>query len=137
MEQEIYSRDVFLERNQALAAEREGLQKELAALEAEAEELAAINQEQIRAGYGPQLQQVLTAYHRCANAQEQNELLKSVLAKVTYHKTSPQPARKRFCHHHPAAPPFRIAAITKKTGPNWPVFLHSLIQPPPPQPRLS
>lgn len=88
VEQEIYSRDVFLERNQALAAEREGLQKELAALEAEAEELAAINQEQIRAGYGPQLQQVLTAYHRCANAQEQNELLKSVLAKVTYHKTS-------------------------------------------------
>ncbi len=80
VEQEIYSRDVFLERNQALAAEREGLQKELAALEAEAEELAAINQEQIGAGYGPQLQQVLTAYHRCANAQEQNELLKSVLA---------------------------------------------------------
>lgn len=86
LEQNVYSVEVFLNRSaevttrqEELQSKLEGIQKEIAAKENVAKASTILI---------PRIQSVLDAYPTAASAEDKNRLLKSVLKKVDYHKTT-------------------------------------------------
>lgn len=89
----VYTPALYLERKNALDAERTSLLRQQDEMQAELERLehAAAN----RRAFAPRLQHVLDAYTQAANAREQNRLLKTVIEKIVYTKT------ERVTANHP------------------------------------
>lgn len=89
----VYTPALYLERKNALEAERTSLLRQQDEMQAELERLehAAAN----RCAFAPRLQHVLDAYTQAANAREQNRLLKTVIEKIVYTKT------ERVTANHP------------------------------------
>lgn len=89
----VYTPTLYLERKNALDAERTSLLRQQSELQTELERLehAAAN----RYAFAPRLQHVLDAYAQAANAREQNRLLKTVIEKIVYTKT------ERVTANHP------------------------------------
>lgn len=86
LEQGVYTVEVFTQRSKSLA---DRISK------AEAELERAVQEEQRNASLKtsrqqiiPKIENVLSAYHTAENAQEQNELLKSILDRILYSKTT-------------------------------------------------
>lgn len=89
----VYTPTLYLERKNALDAERTSLLRQQGDIQAELEQLehAAAH----RRAFALRLQHVLDAYGQAANAREQNRLLKTVIAKIVYTKT------ERVTANHP------------------------------------
>lgn len=81
----VYTPEIYVERKNALDAERVSLMKQISNIEAELKKLE--NEEAIRREFLPKLQHVLESYETAANAREQNQLLKTVIDKIVYTKT--------------------------------------------------
>ncbi|WP_346705419.1 recombinase family protein [uncultured Agathobaculum sp.] len=81
----VYTPALYLERKNALDAERTSLLRQQGDMQAELEQLehAAAN----RRAFVLRLQHVLDAYEQADNAREQNRLLKTVIEKIVYTKT--------------------------------------------------
>lgn len=81
----VYTADVFQERFQALTKERAALISSKTALTADIYKMESILSR--RANIIPRIQHVLDVYDLNASPYERNQLLKSILESVTYHKT--------------------------------------------------
>lgn len=81
----VYTPEIYVERKNALDAERVSVMKQISNIEAELKKLE--NEEAIRREFLPKLQHVLESYETAANAREQNQLLKTVIDKIVYTKT--------------------------------------------------
>lgn len=85
VEQGVYTTEVFLSRTQELAARREETEEKISALLLEIQQYETFDRQ--REQLLPQLRHVLDVYRSTDSAEEQNDLLKSVLDSVTYSKT--------------------------------------------------
>ncbi len=85
VEQGIYTTEVFLERSADLAARISAAQQRISALEADSSKADASRHAHLV--LVPKVRHVLDAYPLAQNAQEKNDLLKSVLQRVEYLKT--------------------------------------------------
>lgn len=96
----VYTPTLYLERKNALDAERTSLLRQQGDIQAELEQLehAAAH----RRAFALRLQHVLDAYGQAANAREQNRLLKAVIEKIVYTKT------ERVTANHPGNLHLRI-----------------------------
>lgn len=86
VEQGIYTTQVFLERSTRLTERRKQVEGQLAD-EQEARR-AADERERMRYEIVPQLKSVLATYAKAQTAQEKNDLLKTVLERIVYTKTT-------------------------------------------------
>ncbi|MCB6992935.1 recombinase family protein [bacterium 210820-DFI.6.37] len=84
LEQEVYSIDTFLERQQALSGKKNEIYNQVSELK---EKLARKREKLSREEFIPRLEHVLDVYTTLENAEEKNTLLKTVLDKVVYTKT--------------------------------------------------
>lgn len=82
----VYTPAVFVQRSQALAAEKQAIIARIEENQKSLDALAKANQ--ARARLAPAVRHVLETYPLSESPQEQNELLKTVLQKVVYHKLS-------------------------------------------------
>ena len=89
----VYTPALYLERKNALDAERASLLRQQNEMQTELEQLE--NAAACRRAFAPRLQHVLDAYEQAANAREQNRLLKTVIEKIVYTKT------ERVTANHP------------------------------------
>lgn len=84
LEQGVYDTETFLKRNGLLSARLQEIKKSMASIDRELK----IQKKQIRAeAFIPMVENVINAYHTLESNEEKNQLLKSVLKKVTYVKT--------------------------------------------------
>lgn len=81
----VYTPEIYIERKNALDAERVSVMKRISDIQAELKKLQ--NEEAIRREFLPKLRHVLESYETAANAREQNQLLKTVIEKIVYTKT--------------------------------------------------
>lgn len=81
----VYTPEIYVERKNALDAERVSMMKQITNIEAELKKLE--NEQAIRQEFLPKLQHVLETYEAAENAREQNQLLKTVIDKIVYTKT--------------------------------------------------
>ena len=86
LEQDIYSIEVFLKRSAEVTAQQEELQSKLEGIQKEI--AAKENAAKASAILIPRIQSVLDAYPTAASPEDKNRLLKSVLKKVDYYKTT-------------------------------------------------
>jgi DNA invertase Pin-like site-specific DNA recombinase len=84
LEQEVYSVDVFLERNQSLKEKQEDLLSKIAASESEIEE-----QQQSSFITVNQAEALLNSYSTSDTASDRNQILKLLVSRVTYIKNAP------------------------------------------------
>ena len=89
----VYTPALYLERKNALDAERASLLRQQNEMQTELEQLE--NAAARRRAFAPWLRHVLDAYEQAANAREQNRLLKTVIEKIVYTKT------ERVTANHP------------------------------------
>lgn len=85
VEQGVYSTDVFTARMADIGARETAASAQIAALEADADALR--QRSAARRNLLPAVLHVLDAYPVAETAKEKNDLLRTVLARVTYHKT--------------------------------------------------
>lgn len=85
LEQEVYTLDVFQERQQSLKSELEQLETSRDSLIKEIEDLRLA--EQSRTSFLPKIKSLVEAYHDCG-VETRNKMLSEVLQKVTYEKSS-------------------------------------------------
>ena len=81
----VYSPEIYVERKNALDAERVSVMKQINDTKEELKKLK--NETAIRQEFLPKLRHVLESYETAANAREQNNLLKTVIDKIVYTKT--------------------------------------------------
>ena len=88
LEQDVYTVDVFLERSQEIGAKQDQIQRQIQAAEAEinAKNRLLTEHKQLI----PQLRRLLDTYPKISNAETKNRMLKNVLAKAVYNKTTNQ-----------------------------------------------
>lgn len=86
VEQNVYTTDVFLQRQKELGARKAEAEKKKAALEAEIIDAQKIWE--VKATIVPKILSILEAYPKAKTAEEKNNLLKSVLDHATYKKTT-------------------------------------------------
>lgn len=86
LEQGIYSKEKFLERNNILSKKLTQLTTELRILEEEIE--SHDNLVQVKENFIPQVEYVLDGYNKLSDASVKNQLLKSVIIRVEYAKNS-------------------------------------------------
>lgn len=86
VEQDVYTVNQFIIRSKELSEQKQALSERLDALRQEIQQFEAgqFTQKEIV----PQLRHVLDCYHETEEASEKNALLKSILSKVVYTKTS-------------------------------------------------
>ena len=89
----VYTPTLYLERKNALDAERTSLLRQQGDIQAELEQLERAIAD--RRAFALRLQHVLDAYGQASNAREQNRLLKTVIEKIVYTKT------ERVTANHP------------------------------------
>lgn len=82
----VYTPEIFLQRSQALAADKQAIISRIEENQRALDEVA--HARQARARLAPAVRHVLETYPLAATPQEKNELLKTVLQKVLYHKQS-------------------------------------------------
>lgn len=87
LEQQVYDIPTFQQRNQLLAHKREDLTAEIERLEEEIEK--AHRNRQAYKYIIPRVQKVLEIYHSLENAKAKNEILKTVIDRITYSKSTP------------------------------------------------
>ena len=80
----VYTPEIFLQRSQALAADKQVIVDRIEASQTTIHELARAKQ--ARARLAPAVRRVLETYPLAASPQEKNALLKTVLQKILYHK---------------------------------------------------
>ena len=85
VEQGVYTPDVFAARMATLARDLEAVAKQTEQLTKEQEHIIAAAA--ARSNLIPNVQHVLEAYEAAETPQEKNDLLRTVLSKVVYHKT--------------------------------------------------
>lgn len=83
LERGIYDADTFIARNRALAERIKNAQDELDALDRP----AAPSDEAAIIALAPQIAHVLDAWSSCSTAGEKNELIRTVVRRIIYHKT--------------------------------------------------
>lgn len=88
LEQDIYTVEVFLERSKELATKQQQLENKAYELQAEINDKNKLQQSQQE--IIPNIQDMLAAYPQATDAETKNKLLKSVLDKVIYKKTTNQ-----------------------------------------------
>ena len=88
LEQDIYTVEVFLERSKELATKQQQLENKASELQAEINDKNKLQQSQQE--IIPNMQAMLAAYPQATDAETKNKLLKSVLDKVIYKKTTNQ-----------------------------------------------
>ena len=81
----VYTSALYLERKNALDAERASLLRQQTEIQTELKQLEHENAR--RRAFAPRLQHVLDAYEQAESAREQNQLLKTVIDKIVYTKT--------------------------------------------------
>lgn len=86
LEQGVYSVDVFLKRSAEVGRQQADLQQQLATIKAKIE--ADVNAQNAREVIIPKIENVLRTYPMLNSATEKNKLLKSVLARADYTKTT-------------------------------------------------
>ncbi len=88
LEKDVYSIETFLERSAELAAKQKSLQQQVEELQSEitAKQKLLQSQNEII----PKMQTILETYSSTPNAEAKNRLLKSVIEKVVYSKTTNQ-----------------------------------------------
>ena len=84
LEREIYTVDVFLERNQALKKQQEQLHSQIAVAEAEIKEQQHISYISVN-----KAEMLLNSYSEHDTAEDRNQILKILLSNVTYNKDFP------------------------------------------------
>lgn len=82
----VYTPEIFLQRSQALAADKQVIISRIEENQRAQDEIARAKQ--ARARLAPAVRHVLETYPLAATPQDKNELLKTVLQKVLYHKQS-------------------------------------------------
>lgn len=82
----VYTPEVFLQRSQALAADKQVIVSRVEENQRAQDEITRAKQ--ARARLAPAVRHVLEAYPLAATPQDKNDLLKTVLQKVLYHKRS-------------------------------------------------
>ena len=82
----VYTPEVFLRRSQALAADKQVIVSRVEENQRAQDEITRAKQ--ARARLAPAVRHVLEAYPLAATPQDKNDLLKTVLQKVLYHKRS-------------------------------------------------
>lgn len=87
LEQQVYDVPTFQQRNQLLAAKREDLTAEIERLEGEIEK--AHRNRQAYKYIIPRVEKVLEVYHTLESAEAKNEILKTVIDRITYSKDTP------------------------------------------------
>lgn len=87
LEQGLYTAEVFTERNKTLSAKKAELEIHMSKLSQELAELQ--NTRQLKYDIIPKIDHVLQTYDVCKNAEEKNRLLKAVIKKINYYKSTP------------------------------------------------
>ena len=87
LEQGIYSTEVFTERNKTLSSKKAELEVQISKLRQELAELQ--NTRQLKYDIIPKIEHVLQTYNVCKTAEEKNNLLKAVVTKINYYKSTP------------------------------------------------
>ena len=82
----VYTPEIFLQRSQALAAEKQVVVSRIWENQAAIDDLSRARQS--RARLAPAVRRVLETYPLSGSPQEKNDLLKTVLQKILYHKQS-------------------------------------------------
>ena len=88
LEKDVYSIETFLERSAELAAKQNSLQQQVEELQSEITTKQKLLQSQNE--IIPKMQTILETYSSTPNAEAKNRLLKSVIEKVVYSKTTNQ-----------------------------------------------
>ena len=88
LEKDVYSIETFLERSAELAAKQKSLQQQVEELQSEITTKQKLLQSQNE--IIPKMQTILETYSSTPNAEDKNRLLKSVIEKVVYSKTTNQ-----------------------------------------------
>ncbi|MCI8641512.1 MAG: recombinase family protein [Clostridia bacterium] len=87
LEQEVYTKDIFIERSNLLKQQIEEINNNITKLEIEKEQIVVTkNNKEILI---PKIEKVIDSYYETNNIKMKNELLKSVLEKVEYTKITP------------------------------------------------
>lgn len=88
LEQEIYTKDVFIERSSLIQKQIEALVNNIKKLKIEKKEI--IKKKNSKEILVPKIETVIDSYYETDNIKAKNELLKSVLEKVEYLKITPE-----------------------------------------------
>lgn len=88
LEQEVYTKDIFIERSSLLKQQIKEINNSIAKLETEKKQIIATkNNKEILI---PKIEKVIDSYYETNDIKMKNELLKSVLEKVEYTKITPK-----------------------------------------------
>lgn len=93
LEKGIYSTDVFIQRNQVLTEKISGLSAKIEEMEKEYKK--ELLREKTRYEFIPTVENVLALYNSLKQPHEKNDLLKTVIERVEYVKTTPNTKGKR------------------------------------------
>lgn len=88
LEQDIYTKEVFIERSNILKNQIKEITQNISNLENEKQKI--LNNKNSKEILVPKIENVIDAYYETENIELKNQLLKSVIEKVTYEKINPQ-----------------------------------------------
>lgn len=88
LEQDIYTKEVFVERSSILKNQIKEITQNITNLENERKKI--LNNKNSKEILVPKIENVIDAYYETNNIELKNQLLKSVIEKVTYEKINPQ-----------------------------------------------
>ena len=88
LEQDIYTKEVFVERSNILKNQIKEITQNITNLENERKKI--LNNKNSKEILIPKIENVIDAYYETNNIELKNQLLKSVIEKVTYEKINPQ-----------------------------------------------